>query len=430
MANLDRLTQATYRALQLDQQLAQYEALRLNSGSVEAEHRLPGLVREGTGNAAAILQTLNIELDLVRKRIERSVEPGKGGTPGKLNLAPSARRTIESAADDARRLGHGYLGTEHLLLGLLEEGGGPAYEILNGLRLSPMTVQAQMEALPREAPLATLPSIDIPVISLPTSFRWPTLTGLPFISPVFVAIVLVTGAAGCLTYLRALNPRFTSFLFVLGGWIISLCLHEFGHAVVAYWGGDRSVADKGYLTLNPLKYTQSMLSIVMPLIFLAMGGIGLPGGAVYINTRAIRSEGLRSLMSAAGPIATGLCALLLAIPFITGLAYDDVFEHYEFWSSIALLAFLEITALCFNLLPIPGLDGFGIIESFLPFGFLEVVRRFGSLTYILIFLLLFNDTPLSQGFWMMIGQVLGLAQLDFDLIRVGLNLFQFWTPMR
>jgi len=425
MANLDRLTQAAYRALQL----AQDEALRLNSGDVEPEHLLLGLVREETGNAATILQALNIEPDLIRKRIERSIQPGKGGALGKLNLAPRARHVIESAADEARRLGHSHLGTEHLLLGLLGEDDGLAYEILNGLRISPMTIQAQMEAMPREAPLASLPSTAIPVISLPTSFRWPTLTDLPVISPVFVGIVLVTGAAGCLSYLRVLNPRFTSFLFVLGGWIISLCLHEFGHAVVAYWGGDRSVADKGYLTLNPLKYTQSMLSIIIPLVFLALGGIGLPGGAVYINPRAIRSHGLRSLMSAAGPIATGFCALVLLVPFFTGLAYADIFEHFEFWSSIALLAFLEITALFFNLLPIPGLDGFGIIESFLPIGFLEVVRRFGSLTYILIFLLLFNRTPVSQGFWMMIGRILLLANLDLSLVGVGLNLFQFWTPM-
>jgi Zn-dependent protease len=425
MANLDRLTQATYRALQL----AQDEALRLNSGDVEPEHLLLGLVREETGNAAAILQTLNIELSLVRKRIERSIQPGQGGIPGKLNLAPRARRVIASAADAARRLGHSHVGTEHLLLGLLGAGDGLAYEILDGLRLSPMTVQAQMETMPRENPLATLPSTAIPVISLPTPFQWPTLTSLPVVSPVFVGIVLVTAAAGCLTYLRVLNPRFTSFLFVLGGWIVSLCLHEFGHAFVAYWGGDRSVADKGYLTLNPLKYTQSMFSIILPLVFLAMGGIGLPGGAVYINPRAIRSEGLRSLMSAAGPIVTGLCALLLLIPFITGLAYADILEHFEFWSSIALLAFLEITALFFNLLPIPGLDGFGIIESFLPIGFLDVVRRFGSLTYILIFLLLFNRTPISQGFWMMIWRILLLANLAPDLVGVGLNLFQFWTPM-
>lgn len=72
-------------------------------------------------------------------------------------------------------------------------------------------------------------------------------------------------------------------IFVCLGWIISVCLHEFGHAIVAYWGGDTSVKDKGYLTLNPLKYTDINLSLTLPLIFLLMGGIPLPGAAVYIN---------------------------------------------------------------------------------------------------------------------------------------------------
>jgi Zn-dependent protease len=64
-----------------------------------------------------------------------------------------------------------------------------------------------------------------------------------------------------------------TFLVVLVGWIFSLCLHEFSHALVAYYGGDTSVRDKGYLTFNPLKYTHPLYSIVLPLLFLVMGGI-------------------------------------------------------------------------------------------------------------------------------------------------------------
>ncbi len=71
---------------------------------------------------------------------------------------------------------------------------------------------------------------------------------------------------------------------------MSLCLHEFGHALAAYLGGDTSVRDAGYLTLNPLKYSHPLLSIIMPVLFLMMGGIGLPGGAVYINRHALRSS--------------------------------------------------------------------------------------------------------------------------------------------
>ncbi|BBD63966.1 peptidase, M50 family protein [Nostoc commune NIES-4072] len=65
-------------------------------------------------------------------------------------------------------------------------------------------------------------------------------------------------------------------VFICLGWILSLCLHEFGHALIAYWGGDTSVKDKGYLTLNPLKYTEPSLSLVLPLFFLLIGSIALP----------------------------------------------------------------------------------------------------------------------------------------------------------
>ena len=74
------------------------------------------------------------------------------------------------------------------------------------------------------------------------------------------------------------------FIFVIAGWMVSLCLHEFGHAFTAWRFGDHDVAVRGYLTLNPLKYSNPMLSIVLPLLFIALGGIGLPGGAVWVRT--------------------------------------------------------------------------------------------------------------------------------------------------
>jgi len=244
------------------------------------------------------------------------------------------------------------------------------------------------------------------------------------ISPIFGLIVLVTLVAGYLTYTEMIDPRLPVFLFVTGGWIISLCLHEFGHALTAYWGGDKSVVNQGYLTLNPLKYTHGFLSIVLPLIFLAMGGIGLPGGAVYIHMEAIRSRGMRSLVSAAGPIATAICAFILLLPFAFGFA--NPFSHLSFWSAVALLAFLQITALLFNLLPIPGLDGFGILAPYLPAQLLTTINRFGSLTFFIIFFLFFNPTPISRAFWQGIRVISELAGLDFSLVGAGLSLYQFW----
>ena len=60
-------------------------------------------------------------------------------------------------------------------------------------------------------------------------------------------------------------------LFVVAGWLVSLSLHEYAHALVAYRAGDRGVAERGYLTLNPLKYTHPVLSIVLPVVFLLLG---------------------------------------------------------------------------------------------------------------------------------------------------------------
>ena len=122
--------------------------------------------------------------------------------------------------------------------------------------------------------------------------------------------MVVTLIGADLAYLDRFSSNLATvglFLFVSGGWIISLSLHEFGHALVAFVGGDESVDRRGYLSLNPLKYTNIVLSILFPLVILLLGGIGLPGGAVYVNPQAIRSRGMRSLMSAAGPIASALC---------------------------------------------------------------------------------------------------------------------------
>src|SRR5664279_2990917 len=104
-----------------------------------------------------------------------------------------------------------------------------------------------------------------------------------------------------------------TFIVVLVGWIISLTLHEFSHAMVAYLGGDYTVKDKGYLTFNPLKYTHPVYSLLLPLVFLLLGGIGLPGGAVYIETWRLRSKAWVSAVSLAGPTSNLFLAIVLGL---------------------------------------------------------------------------------------------------------------------
>jgi Zn-dependent protease len=104
--------------------------------------------------------------------------------------------------------------------------------------------------------------------------------------------------------------KWECFYIVTVGWIFSVCLHEFSHAIAAYKGGDVTVRDKGYLTFNPLRYTHPVTSLVLPLIVLAIGGIGLPGGAVFINRALLRSRAWDTWVSLAGP-ASNLVLILI-----------------------------------------------------------------------------------------------------------------------
>jgi hypothetical protein len=136
---------------------------------------------------------------------------------------------------------------------------------------------------------------------------------LSTISVTFLALIAALLGVAMLMEALPAYGRYLVFPFVLVGWLISLCLHEFGHAIAAYRSGDRGVLDNGYLTLDPLRYTDLQYSIFWPLIFLAIGGVGLPGGAVYVNMHAIRGPADRALVSAAGPLATLAVLILLLV---------------------------------------------------------------------------------------------------------------------
>jgi tetratricopeptide (TPR) repeat protein/Zn-dependent protease len=196
---------------------------------------------------------------------------------------------------------------------------------------------------------------------------------------------------------------------VLLGWIATVCLHEFGHAIVAYYGGDTTVKDKGYLTLNPLKYTDVGYSLVMPVVFLVMGGIALPGAAVYINTTLLRSRAWKSAVSAAGPLATALVAIALSIPFQLGWATGG-----WGWNALALLTTYQVAGLFFNLLPIPSFDGFGIIEPWLPKEVQHITRRWGRYGYLVLLALFWTVPAFNRSFWGLVSTVsegLSVSQL-------------------
>jgi Zn-dependent protease len=212
-------------------------------------------------------------------------------------------------------------------------------------------------------------------------------------------------------------------VFVVLAWVLSLCLHEFSHACVAYFGGDTTVKDKGYLTFNPLKYAHPMLTIVYPLVFLLMGGIGLPGGAVYIDRSRLRSRGWDSATSLAGPGANLVLALLLAIPFMLGVRPSD--EGW-FWPAYGFVLVLQVSSVLLNLIPIPPLDGYGAIAPWLPRGLRETLERRSDTGLWIVFLALWFVRPLNEAFWKAvygISETLGVSPI---LALEGYRAFKFW----
>ncbi|MBY8848480.1 site-2 protease family protein [Saccharothrix sp. MB29] len=133
-------------------------------------------------------------------------------------------------------------------------------------------------------------------------------------SPLFLSLLAVTVAGAVLTLFDESRVALIggTVLFVLGGWAVSLCLHEFGHAIVAYRGGDHAVRAKGYLTLDIRRYTDPVLSIVLPLVLLAFGGIRCPAARCG-STTTLRDRRVESMVSLAGPLSNLLLGFLLAM---------------------------------------------------------------------------------------------------------------------
>src|SRR5574340_493213 len=138
----DRFDKFTERARKV-LTLAQEEAQRFNHNYIGTEHLLLGLVREGDGVAAKVLANLGVELNKVRSAVEFIIGRGDRTVTGDIGLTPRAKKVIELEVDEARRLHHYYIGTEHLLLGLVREGEGIAAGVLESLGVSLDKVRAQ-----------------------------------------------------------------------------------------------------------------------------------------------------------------------------------------------------------------------------------------------------------------------------------------------
>ncbi|HXF69432.1 MAG TPA: Clp protease N-terminal domain-containing protein, partial [Thermoflexus sp.] len=157
-SKLDRFTQRARRVLAL----AQEEAERLNHTYIGTEHLLLGLVKEENGIAGQVLRRLGVTPQKVEEMVLRMSGPGRRPPNSKPDLTPRIRRVIELAVDEARRIGHHYIGTEHLLLGLVRLGDGMAVDILKSLGVSLEQIRRETNRAIQEATAAARPRRERP----------------------------------------------------------------------------------------------------------------------------------------------------------------------------------------------------------------------------------------------------------------------------
>jgi Zn-dependent protease len=218
---------------------------------------------------------------------------------------------------------------------------------------------------------------------------------------------------------------------ILIGWIMSVVLHEWAHGFAAYLGGDYTIKERGGLSLNPLQYVDPVMSLLLPAVFLMMGGIPLPGGVTYIRQDLLRSRGWQSVVSLAGPLMNLILFILLALPFHPKVGLIDATMNvgeYQAWHIfLGAMAQLQIIAVLLNLIPIPPLDGFGVIAPYMD----EETRTkimtppIPLFALIVLFLAMSNVPQLSDAMFRVKNRILELLGFDDwarEMIRQCFNI--------
>lgn len=346
--------------------------------------------------------------------------PANGGSAPPLPL----RQLLVNANREAQVLGHYQVDSIHLLLVMLYSDSPTTSAPLMKAGLTLYDLRRHLQSLSQAAPPTGAPPPRDQVRREKALRRrpWPSLKGVLGVSPFFLATVGVAAASGAVLWTDLVPrsvPLFT-LLFVTSGWITSLCIHEFGHAFIAYLGGDRSVVGAGYLSLNPLRYQNLLLSLILPIVFLLLGGIAMPGGAVYINHSALRTRAWSSAVALAGPIGTLLCALVIAAVFTIARSSAWITNaNANFFAALALLGFFLVLAVVLNLVPVPGLDGFGVIRPWLPYSVQVSAMRYSTVAIYGVFIVLWFFGPVRSAFFQTVFQIAALANIDPTLIIIG-----------
>jgi len=389
-------------------------ASRRGSEQIDPVDVLAAITTSNGSLAEKTMRTLNADPRAITAALP---PPAPGGLP--------LRQLLVNANREAQVLGHYQVDSIHLLLALLYSDSPATSSALQkaGLTLYDLRRHLQMGALP-STPISARPARVQPLDTQLRRRPWPRLRGVLGVSPVFLGLLAAAAVSGGALWYGAL-PQGTfilSIVFVTAAYTASVCLHEFGHALVAYLGGDNSVATNGYLSLNPLRYSHPVYSIVLPLAFLLLGGIALPGGAVYVDRAALRSRRWDSAVSVAGPAAQVMCAAIVAAPFLyPGHEAWVTSQTVGFFAALGALGFFLAMSVVLNLVPIPPLDGFGIIRPWLPYSLQSAAAQFASASVLLIFLVLWTVPPVRDAFYTFVFQITQVMGIDPALVYLGLS---------
>ena len=202
---------------------------------------------------------------------------------------------------------------------------------------------------------------------------------------------------------------------------------QFSHALTAHRGGDDTIVAKdicGWIH----GHGHPLLTVVLPLIFLVLGGLPLPGGAVQIETHRLRNRFRDALVSAAGPAVNIAAAIvLLAIVGIFGpwAIFSLAEPQAAFWSALTFLAYLQVATAILDLLPIPGLDGYGIIEPYLSSSTRYTGNKIKPFGVLALFVLLMIPA-VGQTFSEFCRLFVDLAGAPINGDLFGSYLFRFW----
>jgi Zn-dependent protease len=352
---------------------------------------------------------------------------------GTLN-GPPMEELIASARSEAAALGQARADDLSLLLALLRDGDelSARLAVEAGLTGAPAAGPVVREAASELNAIVAAPSPFAPHVGASTwrpavrHSRWRrnlrALLGDIDLSPIFGLMLAVVVGSGIMlaTAAGAEHQRALTVTFVVAVYLVSLCMHEFGHAAAAYLTGERGVKQQGYLTLDIRAYSNPLLTFGLPLLSLLAGYLPLPGGCVMLRPSYFRSVREERFISAAGPAANLLCLFILSIPLHLGMD-----QWTPLGTAIAAAASLQTGVFLFNLLPVPPLDGWNIVTAGSSHSLRAQAASLGFMP-LLGLLMLFRASPeVGAAFWASVDGIGALFAVDWWPAEYGRWLLSF-----